>query len=308
MESLVRCFMGWSTAVRLLIKSIATAAPFYFGAFLSLWLAKLAETSGKLTFGLHMAVFIVLLTFVVFVHRYLKHISDRLFRKREKQVELKLSAYTYLDRILTESIRRIGNGFDPDQWQQQCGITISELQHIVDAAYSAFEAAYGTAVDVNDRIDFEVTFMTMSYIDGHITIPASANRDGRHPRSMVLRHDNPNIYDNTVTAEVYGEVRPKPHIISDTHDRQSGYAELYAGQANRIRSSIVFPVLSDTNELLGTLVVHCNNSGFFAEIDARYWTDLLEIFAKRIAVVKKRLDLLEDFGTAFNAEIRLSVF
>jgi hypothetical protein len=136
--------------------------------------------------------------------------------------------------------------------------------------------------------------MTKSYIDGFITIPAAANRDGRQPRSMVLRAKNPVIYDDTVTAQVYEETRPRPHIIADTEGEGEDYAELYDDQKERIQSSIIYPVLSDTHELLGTLVVHCNKKDFFSSADARYWTDLLEVFEKRLALIKKRMDWLKE--------------
>jgi GAF domain-containing protein len=155
---------------------------------------------------------------------------------------------------------------------------------------NTFEAAFGKGLTSEERIDFEVTFMTKSYRDGHITIPAYANKDGRAPRSMVLRAQHPEIYDSTVTAQIYREAGPTPHIVEDT--AIADYNELYSGQKDRIRSSIIFPVLSDKNEVLGTLVMHCDKRGFFLKREQKYWRDMLEIFAKRIALQKARMDVL----------------
>ena len=44
-----------------------------------------------------------------------------------------------------------------------------------------------------------------------------------------------------------------------------GYAQLYPGELERLQSSVIYPILSDTNELLGTLVVHCDKTGFIDE-------------------------------------------
>ncbi len=134
--------------------------------------------------------------------------------------------------------------------------------------------------------------MTKSYIDGYITIPASANKDGRSPLSMVLRKAQPKIYENTISASIYRETRPNVKIIEDTSNQKFGYEVLYAHQLDRIKSSIISPVFSDTNELLGTLVVHCDLINFFKYDKLKYWTNLLEIFAKRLAFEKAKLDLL----------------
>ena len=60
----------------------------------------------------------------------------------------------------------------------------------------------------------------------------------------------------------------------------------------RKRSAIVYPVLSDTNQLLGTLVALSDKTGFFMDRDGRFWERLLEVFSKRIALEKVKLDLL----------------
>ena len=107
---------------------------------------------------------------------------------------------------------------------------------------------------------------------------------------MILRKDNIHIYDDTETAKLYLAKKPGPIIVADTS--ASGYAEIYPLQKERIRSSIVYPILSDENVVLGTLVVHCDKPGFFTENKQKFWSDVLEIFVKRISVEKMKLDYL----------------
>ena len=141
--------------------------------------------------------------------------------------------------------------------------------------------------------------MAKSYVDGYITIPACANRDGRAPRSMVLRQRDNQIYDKTVTAALYRDDRPCIRIIEDTASHEAKYEELYPKETERIRSTVVFPVLSNTNVLLGTMVAHCDRTNFFRHRDEKYWTDLFEIFAKRLALVKLKLDLMVGVQNSF---------
>jgi GAF domain-containing protein len=240
----------------------------------------------------HAAVFVVLFTVIIFFIRSAAAVREKLAEERTKRVELRLHAYTHLDRLVSEDLEHIKDPLPFKDFWCTFGTCLQSIQRVVEAAYQAFEAAYGQSVTSENRTDFEVTFMTKSYVDGEITIPASANRDARAPRSMILREKNPKIYENTVTASVYREERPVMHIIEDTKDPKVAYNELYPGETNRIRSSIIFPVLSNSNELLGTLVVHCDQPRFFQKGDEKYWSDLLEVFSKRIALVKKRLDVL----------------
>jgi GAF domain-containing protein len=81
-------------------------------------------------------------------------------------------------------------------------------------------------------------------------------------------------------------------IVEDTALPSERYQELYPGQKERIRSSVVYPALDDDNGILGTLVVHCNRTGFFKRRDERFWRELLETFAVRLALQKSRLDLV----------------
>src|ERR1700722_8825822 len=296
----IRRVLRWSLSARLLVESLATAVPLYFAAYLDYSVSETAALGRSLRLGIHATVFVVLLTLVIFVARYVTAVYQQLLAQEQGRVTVRLLAYAHLDRLLTRDARLITEHVPLNQrFTERFVASRDSLQAIVEAAYAAFEAAYGQAASTEERIDFEVTFMTKSYIDGHITIPAYANRDARAPRSMVLKMDRPEIYENTVTAMVYREPRPHLHIIEDTSDSSANYQELYPDQKQRIKSTVVFPVLAHTNELLGTLVVHCDRRNFFQRSDEKFWTDLFEIFAKRLALVKLKLDRL---STAANAE------
>ncbi|MFT3787635.1 MAG: GAF domain-containing protein [Tepidisphaeraceae bacterium] len=202
-------------------------------------------------------------------------------------------AYTAIDRVTGNGLRRVHRWEgDGNLFIDSLVTSVQTIKDIVAEGYNTFETCFCHSDGVADRVDFEMTFMTKSYIDHQITIPAAANRDMRTPRSMVLRKENPEIYSNTETASVYRAARPAAIIVEDTSNAGANYAELYAGQKERIRSSIIYPVLSDSNELLGTLVVHCDSPAFFSNSRQRFWFDLLEVFAKRIAVEKMKLDKL----------------
>ena len=164
------------------------------------------------------------------------------------------------------------------------------IQELVEAAYECLAAYYAGTGDLEDRVNFEATFMTKSYQDGYITIAGWANRDSRAPKSLLERAAHPDIYNASVTAQIYRDSNPRPQIVEDTDDPRFGYVPLYAGQTDRIKSSIVYPVLSARNVVLGTLVIHCDRAGFFREADRKFWLEVLEVYAARIALEKLRLD------------------
>lgn len=172
---------------------------------------------------------------------------------------------------------------------------LHNIQLMVDKCYDFFVSSYSSDKILVDDTKFEVTFMTKSYKDSHITIPCSCNREKRTPTSMLYRDENPTIYDNTVTAEVYKEYeehrKPTFRIIEDTTiaDRVQ-YNFIYENQKARIKSSVVIPVLSHKNELLGTLVVHCDTPNFFKEEKRNFWFEILQLFACEIGKNKSLLD------------------
>lgn len=173
---------------------------------------------------------------------------------------------------------------------------LHNIQLTVNKCYDFFASSYTSGEIVMEETKFEVTFMTKSYKDKKITIPCSCNKEKRTPTSMLLRENNPDIYADTITAEVYKEYekhcKPTFRIIENTEDPKgkTGYHFVYDNQRQRIKSTVVLPVLSHKNELLGTLVVHCNTPDFFKENQRAFWYEILQLFACEIGKNKLLLD------------------
>lgn len=198
------------------------------------------------------------------------------------------------------------------------------LKLVVQKCYDFFIASYGEAKEFIETTRFEVTFMTKSYNDGGLTIAAWANRENQKPISMLNRDNNIDCYKDTVAARLYREYhenkQPQMVIVSDTkeviktkgtevpegRDRTEGaegaegaegtYKELYPGQLDKSKSSIIVPVFSRKYELLGVLVVYCNKTGFFREDDRQFWKRMTELFTDEIGTYKLILDVLAKEG------------
>jgi len=281
---LARYIAGLPSAKRSALEALVTATVFYFGAYLSTSISNAAILPSNYGLAIHATVFVVLLFIVVFLSRAIERRLHQLEQEKELEKTTISRAYALCDKILTERSHRLESDGNKDtRLLEQLGLSIKNIQGFIDSAYNTFESTYGKSSISSDRIDFEVTFMTRSFVDSYITIPAAANRDGRQPRSMILRKDNPDIYSNTVTASVYKMTSPHMVIIEDTSNPISQYQELYPSQTDRIKSSLIYPVFSNQNRLLGTIVVHCDKNGFFKHDKKKYWVDMLEIFSKKIA-------------------------
>lgn len=297
MKTCVIYFNKLPNLIKLIINSLSIAIPFYFAAFLHFYISESQNLSDFKKFIINAILIISLITIVILVSKIFKSYQEKLKNEIEEEKATLFQAYTLCDRAITNRLKIIKeNGYEK-AYQNELITSKEALQEIINAAYLTFESTYGKAFVENDRINFEVTFMTRSYIDGYITIPASANKDGRSPLSMVLRKEKPTIYENTVSANIYRETRPNVKIIEDTANQKFGYQVLYPTQLDRIKSSIISPIFSDTNELLGTLVIHCDKTNFFSYKKVKYWTNLLEIFAKRLAFEKAKLDLIDNLNS-----------
>jgi hypothetical protein len=130
------------------------------------------------------------------------------------------------------------------------------LMDIVQHCYAVFEGKYGTSDDYNKRLNFEISFMTKSYIDNEVTIASYANRGSSRPPSLTDRATNKFQYSKTFAAEVYRDNRRELMIIEDTSAPASRFHEVYTRQRDRIKSMLVSPVLDHNNNVLGALVVH----------------------------------------------------
>lgn len=177
------------------------------------------------------------------------------------------------------------------------GWFMENMQLAVNKCYDFFYSSFSKSKTLIEETKFEVTFMTLSYIDGKITIPCSCNKEKRTPTSMLMRKRDPDIYQSTVTAEIYREYntncKPSFKIIENTSKQPEGsepYNFVYENQKERIKSSVVLPILSHWNELLGTLVVHCNTPGFFKNEQSEFWYEILQLFASEIGKNRLLLD------------------
>ena len=209
---------------------------------------------------------------------YMKHAFldlRKLERKRLTSAQKELAIYTS-NRITELLLRQV----------------MKNLQLTIDCCYDFFESSFTDKSQLVNKIKFEATFMTRSYKDGKITIPFSANKEQRRPSSMLLREEKPDIYENTETAKVYKMKHPVMVLIENTSSEGEKYNELYQDQKQRIKSSVILPVLSHKNEILGTLVVHCDKEGFFEMNRYQFWNELLDMFAVELGYNKIFLDYL----------------
>ncbi len=300
MKRMVQFYEECSPVFQTLLAAFPTAVLFYFAALLGTWISQLWQgPNALLKVGSHGIVFIFVATVFLFTADRFKAVRSSIRLQKEHERNALAAAHAHCDRVTSSIIGRIAPHSSPAGFiELYCG-SVEVIREFVKAAYLTFSDSYGNGSDPMSRINFEVTFMTLSYRDSKITIPACANRDSRQPRSMVLRSSNPDIYKDTETAKIYNAPRPEPVIVNDTKQFQK-YSELYPGELERLRSSIIYPVLSDKNELLGTVVTHCDKAGFFDSTRSKYWFELLEVFAKHIAVEKRKLDVLTSVSGTLN--------
>jgi hypothetical protein len=279
---------------RIFVSSLLQSVPFYLAAIATYVLGEDVHLKGWPELIFHGIVVIVLLTVVNILRGLFNWVHDQAEAERALKDKARLFAYDQIDRCSSELLKQVSKGSPPpDHFVNSLVASVNDLKNIVDAAYRTFEAVYGPQSGSADRINFEVTFMTRSYVDHLITIPACINREGIEPASMRLRANNPNIYAGTVTDQIYQEQKPRLHIVESTRDQRSNYSELYAGQKDKLQSTIIAPVVSSQHILLGTMVVHCDRDGFFKEADRKFWTDISSIFTGKLAVVKMKLDILD---------------
>ncbi|WP_083969058.1 GAF domain-containing protein [Hyalangium minutum] len=305
-------FLAWyrqrPLGTKSIIQTTVSVATFYTGILLEgkiqEWFEKDSPTVWIIRTAAIIGLLILLGSISLVMRTRLEAIEQRDYLRR-RQLEY---AWSLMDQYLAHqvaAVRTEPTGQEVQQRQQfieSVSTSPSMLSEIVRETYRFFESQHANIRGTLDSIvDFEVTFMTLSYRDKKLIIPAYANRQGRAPPSLELREKNPALYENTVAAKSYTEPRPTMKIIPDTM-ADPHYVDLYPGQKERIRSSLAFPILSDLNKVLGVLVVHCNQPKFFMESDRGFWTELLEIFGKRLALEKARLDRLvaSDSGKFLN--------
>lgn len=301
------------TEIRVFIRALMTAVPFYVAAFLSYSYSEVASHKTWVEIALHFVVFVILFTIFIFAHNMISIRREQIREELSKPKllndihrELLLKAYSNTDKLVIDKLKQIDGNYNENKFFVETYIaSVKFIDNIILTVYMFFETVFGNMYKDNN-VEFDVSFMTKSYIDGFITIPSSANRHGRSMNSMTRRmNDKPKIYEDTITASIYRHNMTVPRIIEDTEDPSENYMELYPQQKKKIRSSIVYPILSKDEIVIGTLVVHCDQKRFFKRSDEEDWSQLLEIFAKRIAMEKVKIDALH--SSKNNGTIRLDL-
>ncbi|MBE5852015.1 MAG: GAF domain-containing protein [Lachnospiraceae bacterium] len=249
------------------------------------------DTSGSNTYILLTLIGIVFLI-IIMVSKLSKRIKEYVFADSKHNIYIR-KAYFAIQSLTLESQCYLSENeaVDFSAWY------LNNIQLTVNKCYDFMCSSFGESETLIEEIKFEVTYMTESYKDSEITIPCSCNKERREPTSMLIRDKNKKIYGDTVTAEIYKEYdthcKPAMKIIENTSSPINGekpYHFLYENQSQRIKSSIVLPVLSHKSKLLGTLVVHCNTPDFFKKEDENFWYEILQIFACEIGKNKLLLD------------------
>ena len=271
--------------VRLVVEAILVAFAAYFAAIASNWMSDKLKADGLTDLAISFVAVLLVSTGALFLFWQLQAGPDAELQKRSK---ILLNARSQLDEALAAELSELGSNPTLDQ----AGVAKANINRLVRGLYRCLDANYADSDVPGSRVNFEVTFMTRDYADGFVTIIAWANRDGRAPKSLAQRPAKPDVYESTVSAQVYREASsqlPTLRIIEDTHATHD-YSELYAGQKSRIQSSAVYPVLDAENKLLGTLVAHCDKANFFRNEDLKFWRDLNELFGLRLSIEKSKLD------------------
>lgn len=168
---------------------------------------------------------------------------------------------------------------------------VQRINELIEAAWEVINSNHNVSNIATERVNFELTLITYSIRDSKLTIPAWRNRDDRRPKSLLMREQGDvDIYNRTEAAKMISNRITDTRIIKDTSEPLENYDALYDDQKVRIRSSVLFPVLSPKSVHLGVIVLHCEKPGFFRVEDRRYWHELFSVFAPSIALELERIN------------------
>ena len=216
--------------------------------------------------------------------------ADR--NRLQREINAHRSGYQTLNREISEYIKLL-RSLAPDL----AGISTAPVDLMRNACrdlYETLEGEYGHSVRVSEHVEFEVTFMTKSIDDGELTVAAWANRDARAPKSLAKRKYDSKVYAGTESDKVYQDENRSPRFVKST--TSPDYKEIYPGQKNRIKSSVIYPVVDDQFTLQGTLVVHCDSENFFGKELEKFWREMLEPYTKRLALARIAADKIKEKG------------
>ncbi len=279
---------------QLSLRAISIAFASAFGIWLSDNYSKQYAADPITEQAIYWTSWIVIIAMVVLISFFVEIVSEQNLKEEQRRRAVYAFAYERIDRWISASLRAERQTPIADSASgraaEKLNALIRSAELLIQGLYEVLESQYGGRSAEGDRIDFEVTFMTESYRDGGITLAAWANRAHRAPRSLThLRPKDRDFYKDTVTAEVYRMPRPRPVMVSDTTITPS-YKEIYPDQKGNIKSTIVFPVLDDASGLVGTIVCHCDMPNFFRPSEQKFWFGLIDVFSRRMALTKRRMD------------------
>lgn len=289
MEQFVRLRERCATRWRRFFHAVGSAVLVYASALVGVQVAELGGVEPWATVLLHAALVVVLVAVIyaattVSDHMSGKGVDDRLHLLRRAEYEA-----ACVPAVVQGELAKLCDGSSKSVVHVPHNPMVA-IEAELGALYRTLDGSQWPVRTPGARIEFQVTFMTRSCRDGRITIAAWANRAARRPASLDRQAIDPDLYDRSVTAEVYADTRPAPRLIPSTVRAGNKYQQLYSDQKDWIRSTIIYPVLDQSTDLVGTLVASCDREDYFREEDYGFWYELMEPFAMRIALEKLRFD------------------
>lgn len=290
-ERLARSLAKRGGGARRSVEAVGAAVVAYVSALVGVQIAELVADERWLVVVVHAAVVIVVLAAISLLALRLGGAIDTRTERRQtliRHADLEAERVVIATHEYVASER--GEPLMPMLWVPHDAEATIRAE--IYALYRMLEAAEGPA-QPGDRVSFEVTFMTQSPEDGKLTIAAWANRQNRQPVSLTIRSNDPDIYEQSASADMYRQARerkPGQRLVESTLKAGDDYRALYKGQKSSIRSTIIHPIFNLEADLVGTLVLHCDQEGYFRDADYAFWRELLEPVANRIALERERLD------------------
>jgi hypothetical protein len=219
-------------------------------------------------------------------HKDMKEKDRRVIEDaRERITKLTLQQLTHCDAIMESENVPI------DQFRSIFICEIERINSLVAEAWEVVNSHHNVSDSPTERINFELTLITPSIRDSELTVASWRRRDNRRPLSLLKRDEGKkDIYQRTEAAKMMANNITDTRIIEDTSVPSENYESLYDGQKERIRSSVLHPILSPKSKPLGVLVLHCEIKEFFKVADRRYWHELLSVFAPSIALEIERIN------------------
>lgn len=317
----------WYAAFRSVASVVVNAAIFGLGTNLlsDYYKSRGAEAKALVWIGIILA--ICLIAAIAWVIDYRVSNAEK---ENEKQEGLKNCAIRHLSKVdTTEQELIVNNSVKANNnvitHRALAEICYRNIQNTLEACYSSIHDYHSNCLAddsqrIADKFDLTVNFMTESYIysykddDGNsrpaITIAAWKNFNcNKEPSGRHALSSDPQFYLNTEAAKMYyGGYKKEITIISSTEESR---ITINKDDVFKMQSMVVAPVLAQSNELIGTLVIHCNEENFFQESNKAFFDTLLKIFTESIKKDKVLLDALmqnKDLRNELKKENSFAIF